>query len=342
MLYVKPSQEWIDHVLAEDIITEKGKLLLSKEHVLTNDDLQLLAEWNIEYMVVKDVKNHFEPVINELYNSCMVTIQNIFTSATNNEKIEKETVFKDFDGLIDKMFKTPYLFIQLRTVREINNYTFQHSLNVGALSALLAKLYGLSEEEIIRIGHAGFLHDIGKALIPESILNKTGELTDDEYQIMKRYPLLGHQILEKIGIDDKEILAAVLMHHERLNGTGYPMKKKGDQISIAAQIVAIADVYDAISSEKEYRQSFSPFHAYMELKNLAFQGELNPEIVVKFLEYISKLIEGKKVLLNDGLIGKVIFSTPYEPNRPLVEVDGRFIDLRKERDLYIKELLTEH
>jgi len=340
MLYVKPHDEWANHILADDIVAENGKLLLSKGHVLAKEDIKMIMEWNIEYIVIKEVRNQLDDTFNQLYDTCLSSVEQAFQAASNQEKMEKETLFEVFDNLLNKMFSTPYLFIQLRTIKDISEKTLQHSLNVGALSALLAKLYGLDEEEIIRIGHAGFLHDIGKAVIPANILNKTAELTEEEYQTMQRHPLQGYEILKKNQIEDDYILSAALMHHERLDGTGYPFGKKGKEIPLAAQIVGIADIYDAITMDKDYRTSFSPFHAYMELKNMAFQGQLNPEIVVKFLEYITKIMEGKKVLLNDGLIGKVIFSTPYEPNRPLIEVNGEFIDLRKQRDLYIKELLV--
>ena len=339
MLYVKPNHDWIHHRLAEDIVSKNGTLLLSKGHLLTNEDLKTILDWNIEYIVIEE-SSPTDSAFSELYDTCLSTVEHSFQTVANGGKLEKEPLFEMFDHLLNQMFTTPSIFIQLRTIKEINKRTFQHSLNVGALSALLARLYGFEKEDITRMGHAGFLHDIGKALIPESILNKPGELDEKEYEIMKRHPELGYDILKKNNIDDEYILSAVLLHNERLNGTGYPFGKKEQGIPLPAQIVAIADVYDSISTDKEYKKSLSPFHAYMELQNLAFKGELNPKIVLKFLEYISKLMEGKKVLLNDGTIGKVIFSTPYEPNRPLIEVNGAFIDLRKNREIYIQELLV--
>ena len=339
MIYVKPSIEWKDHVLAEDINTDKGTLLLSRGHTLTEEDISSLIDRKLEFIVLEKIETRIDPEFTTLYNSCLTTVEAMFQAASSQEKLEKETLFEIFDELMNKMLTVPNLFMQLQTIKDIDHYTFQHSLNVGAISALLARLYGFKDEEINRIGYAGFLHDIGKAFIPQSILQKNSALTEEEYKVVQGHPHLSYDILLKNDIKDEYILSAALMHHERLSGEGYPFGKQNEQIPIAAQIVAIADVYDAISVDKVYKESLSPFHAYHELRQLAFQKELNAEIVVKFLEYISKLMEGKKVLLNSGLIGKVILAYSTEPNRPLIEVDSEFIDLRKNRELYIKKVL---
>ena len=339
MIYVKPSKEWANHVLADDIMTDSGTLLLAKGHVLTVEDIDSLVQRGINFIALEKVETKIDPEFTDLYKSCLTAVEDMFQAVSSEEKLEKETLFEIFDELMHKKLTVPHLFMQLQTIKDIDQYTFHHSLNVGTISALLAKLNGFKDDDIYRIGYAGFLHDIGKALIPQAVLQKSSALTEEEYQLIKSHPRKGYDILLKNGIDDEYILSAALMHHERLNGEGYPFGKKEGEIPVVAQIVAVADVYDAISADKVYKESLSPFHTYLELRQHAFRKELNAEIVVKFLEYISKLTEGKKVLLNNGSIGTVILTYSTEPNRPLIEVNGEFIDLRKNRDIYIKKLL---
>ncbi|MFT9486794.1 MAG: HD-GYP domain-containing protein [Tepidibacillus sp.] len=349
MKYVKPYMGLVKQQLADDIITEQGLLLLSKGHILTEEDIKAIIIRQIDRIAIEEKRtsineymNHLQKMDSEfyqLYDTCLTTVKDLFQSASRQERIEQDTLFEIFDDLMSHMVSVPHLFIQLRTIKDIDHYTMQHSINVGIISALLARLMGLKGDEVIRIGHAGFLHDIGKALIPSSILQKPIVLTDVEFETVKKHPRLGYEILVKNEIKDPLVLTAALMHHERLNGKGYPLKKDGTNIPLVAQIVAIADVYDAISSERVYKKSFSPFHAYMELNQIAFQGELNAAIVLNFLQYISKLMEGQEVIMNDGQKATVILADPSEPHRPLVSMNGQFIDLRKERNRYIQELL---
>jgi len=339
MIYVRPGMEWIGNILAEDVFTDQGTLLLAKGHTLRQEDIDNILDRAIIRIAVEERNSNVDEKFTLLYDTCLFTVDKMFKASEKQERIEKETLFEIFDDLIDQMKLAPDLFMQMWTIKDIDQYTMKHSLNVGILSTLLAKLAGMNESESVRVGHAGFLHDIGKALIPSSVLDKPANLDEEEYKQIKQHPKYGYEILLKNEIKDDYILMAALMHHERLSGNGYPFRKKAKTIPLVAQIVAIADVYDAISAERSYKESFSPFHAYMELRQLAFRNELNPTIVIRFLEYISKLMEGKEVLLSDGSVGTVIFVSPYEQNRPLVNVDKKFIDLRKVRDIYIKEFI---
>jgi len=340
------SAELVGRVLAEDVLSVNGTLLLSKGLKLRMEDISHLLERNIEKVTIegkveKQVDEAYEEVsykrISFMYDDKLTVVESFFQQVATRGTFDKKQV-DGFDQLITNILKAPHLFLQLRSIQDTDQYTYKHSLNVGIISAMLAKLMGFKEKDMIRVGQAGILHDIGKAKIPEQILNKPTTLTSKEFKIIQKHPQFGHEILIKNKIEDDYILSAALMHHERMNGTGYPLGWKGSQISLVAQIVAVADVYDAILSKRVYKDPLSLFHAFEEMKKLAFQKELNPDIVFLLLKYISSLIEGQNVQLNNGIIGKVVFASPFEMDRPIILYNEEYIDLQQRRDLYIKDI----
>lgn len=345
MKSLKLDLELAGSVLADDVSTDDGRLLLSKGKKLTKEDLVNLMKRNIDEIMIEEVvidsinQDSVSKKFEKKYQHSIEHVKDFFQQAAMEESFDKESVVDIFDQMYDQMKTSPQLFLQLRTLQNIDDYTYQHSLHVGILSALLAKLYGFDQEEVTRIGHAGFFHDIGKAKIPPEILQKPSVLNSKEFEYIQKHTQYGYEILLKNNVTDNYILDAALMHHERIDGSGYPLKKKGDQIPVAAQIVAIADVYDAICSKKVYKNSISPFHAYEELRTLAFQKILNPDIVFMFLHYISKLMEGQKVLLSNGEVGTVVFAPHNEPNRPIVTSNGEYLNLSKIRNLYVKDII---
>ncbi len=350
MYQVEPNNKWIGYRLAKDIITENGTLLLSQGRILSKEDLLFMKDWEITcfFIEIEEITpNHFiehfikeDPIFYELYNRSLSSVEKMFQLVSKKEKITGQKLFETFDQLLIHMISEPFLITQLRTIKDVERYTLQHSVNVGIMSFMLARILGMKPDEVIQIGHAGLVHDIGKAHIPPTIINKTEKLLETEMRLIHSHPRLGYETLVENNIKDTAILSATLFHHERLDGSGYPLNKKGEQIPLSAQIVAIADVYDAISSERSYKKAMSPFHAYQKLYDLAFQKLLNPEIVIKFLGYIASAMIGKKVILNDGTIGTVVMAFHNEPDRPLISVNNHFIDLRKNRDIYIQELFV--
>ena len=353
VIYVKPSIEWANHKLADDVMTDEGVLLLAKGTKLSLEDIKAILARGIELIGVEERNNSEEfriyinhlrkidPEFYEFYGETLTAVERMFQLSVEQQVLDQEVIFETFDDLVKHLMLSPQILVQLRTIKNMDHYTIQHSLNVGIMSAMLARLLDMNHDEIIRIGHAGLLHDLGKAMIPSEIVQKPSVLSEEEYRTMKQHPKLGYDILLKNRIKDDYILTAALMHHERLNGTGYPLRKKGDTIPLAAQIVAVADVYDAISAERTYKPSLSPFHAYQELYDLAFKKELNPVIVMSFLDFVTKAMEGKKVILNDGSIATVLLAFSNEPNRPLVRIDNDYVDLRKDRSLFIQEMYVD-
>lgn len=194
-----------------------------------------------------------------------------------------------------------------------------------------------SDEDLDVLTLAGLLHDIGKCKIPNAIILKKGKLTDAEYEVIKAHAQLGYDILKDQPLDER-IKNAALMHHERYDGTGYPNHLVGKEIDDMAAIVAIADVYDAITSDRCYRRALCPFEviASFELEGL---NRYNPQFILCFLEHIANTYVNNNVLLSNGQTGKIILIT-QRLTRPVIQLeDQTFLDLNDRPDLYIQAII---
>jgi putative nucleotidyltransferase with HDIG domain len=163
-------------------------------------------------------------------------------------------------------------------------YTAGHSLRVAEYSLMIGEEIGLSDLELEVLRHGATLHDIGKIAVKQEVLNKPGRLTDEEFEHIKIHPVVGREILEPIE-DFKEMLDLVYYHHERIDGRGYPEGLKGDHIPVLAQIVAVADTYDAMTSDRPYRQGMHPERALAIMKEVS-GSQLNPDLVAIFTRRI--------------------------------------------------------
>jgi diguanylate cyclase (GGDEF)-like protein/putative nucleotidyltransferase with HDIG domain len=171
------------------------------------------------------------------------------------------------------------------TVEVKDSYTYGHSLRVQELATSLARFIGMSDTEVETIGLASMLHDIGKVAVPDEILNKPGRLTDDEFRLIKRHPQIAADILKRVGHLD-ELVPLVLHHHERLDGKGYPAGLKGAEIPIAARVIAVADAYEAMTSERIYHPARKQTDALLELERHA-GAQFDPFLVSAFERMLS-------------------------------------------------------
>ena len=175
---------------------------------------------------------------------------------------------------------------------------YRHSINVAILSNLLGKWIGLDEKKIHLLTYSGLLHDIGKTKIDSKIFNTNNSLSEDDFKIVKSHPLLGYNIVKEINFLDKSVAQGILMHHERLDGSGYPLGLQDDKISQFGKIIAIADVFDAINSNRSYRKKKAPFESLQIIKKESF-GKLDYTYCNIFLHHMFSYYVGKDVVLNN-------------------------------------------
>ena len=261
-----------------------------------------------------------------------------------NEIVEKNTpinvdnMIGDTMRIISAQGNTFGVFDMLHNMRDFDDLTYAHSMNVAMICNGFARWLGFDEENVKLATACGMMHDIGKLKIPDSIIKKPGKLTDEEFNAIKSHPIEGYNILKNQDISDHIKLSA-LEHHEKCDGTGYPMKLTRDKIDGFAKIVAIADVYDAMTANRVYREGMCPFKVISIFEEEGLQ-KYEISYIMKFLENVVNTYIDNRVMLNDGRIGTVRWINKQRLSKPMLEMtDGTFLELGKEPALSIVKIL---
>jgi len=223
------------------------------------------------------------------------------------------------ESVIDSVSRNGQALYGLCKLKSFDEYTFSHSINVSVISVIYGHYLDLPREQLRELGQAGLFHDIGKTAIPESILNKPDKLTPEEFEAMKMHPALGRDMLSSHGGLSEVILDGVLRHHERYNGKGYPDRKKGHELSLFSKVIGIADVYDALTSQRCYKQAIIPNNALSFMYGL--RGEdFEQELLDDFIKCLGIYPLGSLVRLDNGQSGFVVESVANNLLRPKVKV----------------------
>jgi putative nucleotidyltransferase with HDIG domain len=226
---------------------------------------------------------------------------------------------KEFtDGIVSSIDRNPNALLCMTKIREKDSYLLEHSLNVAILLATFATHVGLSEEEAQELSLSGFLHDIGKINIPDSILHKPGRLTDQEMVVMQDHVYYGIRTLEEMEIPER-IIRTIGEHHERLDGYGYPEGKRGDEISVFGRMIAIVDTYDAITADRCYKDGM-PSKKALQILLQDSPEKYDQGLVQKFIKCIGIYPVGSLVKLSSEKIAMVVKQHETHPIKPIVKV----------------------
>ncbi len=231
------------------------------------------------------------------------------------------------DDLMKAINDNDAIAVDINALKTSDEYTFKHSVDVATMAMIIAKKQGLGRKDVYHIGIAGLLHDMGKAQIPLEILNKPAKLTDDEFAVMKKHPLYGYNILKDKNDFPKTVSFAVLQHHEKMNGTGYPMGVPSDKIVPYAKILSVADVYDALVTERPYKKAFSQRTAVEMIMSMT--EELDIIAMRSFMSSVILYPVDSTVQLSNGEEARVVENHSEAVLRPTVVglVSGKVYDL---------------
>lgn len=229
------------------------------------------------------------------------------------------------------------IFDILHEMEHNDEITYQHSVKVTLIGQTLGKWLGFSKEDLEQLALAGMLHDLGKMRVPAEILNKKGKLTKEEFDVIKGHVVKGYEVIKDMDLDIR-VKEACLMHHERCDGTGYPLKLKQERISSFAKIIAIADVYEAMTSVRSYRKNFCPFDVIQIFESEGLY-KYDPQYIMTFLHNIVSSYLNTNIRLTDGRIGEIVMINQHCLYKPVVRVDNEFLDLSRQFVLKIAEVL---
>ncbi|NRF92271.1 HD-GYP domain-containing protein [Paenibacillus frigoriresistens] len=334
--------------LISDSYNMVGLHLLSSGTVVDAGDILMLNRHNVDYV---DIQPRGSEAINELdeptdrhanntqlltFNGAISGIKDLFSVVENGGSIQNETIESAFNPMIQSFQEEKDVVSLLLSLNSKDDYTYQHSVQVGMLSYYIAKWMKKSEKEALQIGKAGYLHDIGKSKIHSDILHKPSKLTNDEYSEIQKHTIYGYEII-KNSLNDNTLALVALEHHERMDGTGYPLRKKSTEIHSYSLIIAVADVYSAMICNRVYQQKRDLLVVLKELHRMSF-GQLDPKITQIFIRNMIPNFIGKKVSLSDGRVGTIVMTNPTDFFRPLININNQFFDLSQLGDVEITKI----
>lgn len=291
-----------------------GEVLLKKGVTLTAGYIKRIIEMGIPFLYIEDgLLGDFsaeDVVALETRMAAVQQVKNILLNTKESGKlvIEPTSIYGTVGGLTNNLLSNRSLMFNLIDLRAQDDYTFAHSVNVCVLSLMTGITLGYNAEQLATLGVGALLHDLGKVKIPETLLNKPAPLTAKEYDMMKKHTFFGYELISSAKELSYEHAAIALQHHECLDGSGYPSGVSGDGILEYAQIVAIADKFDALTANRIYRKAYPPHEAY---EMCAGSGNylFKDSVVKAFLHNIAAYPTGTMVELTNGKLG-VVLDTP--------------------------------
>jgi len=255
----------------------------------------------------------------EVYGEANKIISNIMHDVRIGKQIEVERIDPVVEKMANSILRNKDALLSLCRIKNKDDYTFLHSVSVGALLISFAHALDFKRDVIKLLGVGGMLHDIGKTKVPNEILNKPGALTEEEFVIMKSHVVHGCSILRKSPGIAQVSFDVASQHHERFDGSGYPLGLKNSEMSVYGQMAAIVDVYDAITADRCYHKGMEPTVAIRKMFEWS-KFHFNPKLLRTFIRIVGIYPVGTLVMLESGKIGVVIEQSETDMTRPLVRI----------------------
>jgi putative nucleotidyltransferase with HDIG domain len=308
--------------VTREIHAEIGRIAECEQEKVNRDPIPLQEE----FVKAKEIKDEAKKAV-----------QDIMDDARFGRQIETEKVEHIVDEMIDSIFRNQDALISLGRIKKKDEYTYMHSVSVGVLMISFGKHLGYDVSLLKEVGIGAMLHDIGKMMVPETVLTKEGKLTADEFAMMKKHAEFGRELLEKTQSMPPHAFNIAAQHHERMDGTGYPLGLKGEEISCYSKAAAIADVYDAMTSKRCYQDKYLPTEVLKKLYEWS-SYHYDRSLVQQFIRCVGIYPVGTLVLLESGLAGIVIKHGEKNLLHPVVRAvfntkNGNFLRVPYDIDL---------
>lgn len=308
---------WID--------STKGVDVAIGEPVVTAAQADAQVEQDLQQLTVHDRRPEPVSVSAEIAHAARICTQgraavvSMFQEARMGKTVDTETAQQFVEDITQSISRNPNALISLARLKTADDYTFMHSVAVCAMMIALSRQLGQTVAQTRSAGVAGLLHDLGKAVMPMEVLNKPGKLTDAEFSIIKSHPVEGHKLLVAGGVTDAIALEVCLHHHEKIDGSGYPGRLKGDEIGMFAKMGAVCDVYDAITSNRPYKAGWDPAESLRKMAEWA-GGHFDQAVFQAFVKSLGIYPIGSLVRLTSGRIGVVTDQGKKSLTLPTVKV----------------------
>lgn len=326
--------------VARTIQSLDGIILLSAGAAITEDKIKQLKQYNITEIYIEDEISRGiqidEIVKEEIVTDVKAQIKAIMTSSSLKISVDGKKVMEMVESLLSNLLKDDFIIMNLSDIRSVDDYTFSHSVNVCILSLINGIAMGIKGEALKELGVGSLLHDIGKVMINDRILQKPTNLTINEFDEVKKHTVYGYEILKNSKDISQTAQIIALYHHERKDGSGYPYNLKNNDIPVSARIVAVSDVYDALTTDRIYRKKMLP-HEVVDYMCSLSNKHFDKIVLDAFISHIANYPVGTAVRLNSGEKGLVAKYNKNFPNRPVIRVvmdeSGKMLAKPKEVDL---------
>ncbi|MDD5016672.1 MAG: HD-GYP domain-containing protein [Eubacteriales bacterium] len=355
MRYVPKKNLQAGHKLASDLFINRNRVLLRKGMSLTDSLVRKIDILGFQGLYIDDDVSkdlYIEEIISpELKLKTKNGLQSFFYSAENNNvsqiKGQINTIKYLVRDIVDEVLHHRQIMINIIDLRAYDDYTYSHSLNVAVLSVVMGSVLGMNQKTLFALAMGALLHDTGKMFIDKQILNKPGLLTPEEFEEIKKHSELGFQYLCKNVDVPEDSKISALHHHEQYNGGGYPNGLAQENIHIFGRIICVADVYDALTSDRPYRKAFLPSDA-IEYIMSEYNNKFDPVVVKALTRKVAPYPIGTCLKLSTGDIGIVVKNFESTILRPLVKLiinkkaTNHYIDLSNDRsalNITIKEII---
>ncbi|RSK25442.1 HD-GYP domain-containing protein [Bacillus sp. HMF5848] len=346
-------------IVSRDVMSLSNRPIIPNKTVLTNELINILKAFLVQDIYVESTLNTgevFRPIesmeednsgeprkeltnFSTQYLQAVQAYKHLFISWQAGTPIDIAKVRSTIIPLLDSVFEAPSELALLHHFSTKEDYIYHHAISVALLASYIGIKLNYSKGDVIQLALAGLLSDAGMAKLDNRILKKTTSLTIDEFKEVKQHPVFSYRLVQNIPLLKDITKLAILQHHERNDGSGYPFGYTKDKLHQYSQIIAIADVFHAMTSERVYRSKQSPYRALEFILKESF-GKFDLVLVQTLVSLLSNFSIGTKVLLTNGLSGDIIFVDSNQPTRPMIKTaTGEIINLMMNRDVYIEEIL---